>query len=207
MAQPLGRRCVAGPAQGRGQARGRLAMEGIGGQHPPVPGLGRLQPAGGGVAAGDHHAQPRLPRPDPRRLPLIGPRHRRPGPLEVGASSALAPGRHEVAVFYEVGAGETPGRMVLLVDGSEADETAVPGTLPLALQHGGAGLRLGHDTGFPHSRLMRALLSKTGGLALGSAALAATVLRPRWLTGALRLTPMLRPVFMRYVLPRLLGQR
>jgi hypothetical protein len=64
-----------------------------------------------------------------------------------------------------------------------------------------------HDSGFPHSRLMRALMGKRVGVALGTAAVAATLLRPRLLMGALRLTPMLRPLFMRYLLPRLLGQR
>jgi hypothetical protein len=63
------------------------------------------------------------------------------------------------------------------------------------------------DSGFPHSRLMRALMGKPVGVALGTAAVAATVLRPRLLLRALRLTPMLRPLLMRYVLPRLLGQR
>jgi hypothetical protein len=63
------------------------------------------------------------------------------------------------------------------------------------------------DSGFPHSRLMRALMGKPVGVALGTAAVAATVMRPRLLLGALRLTPMLRPLLMRYVLPRLLGQR
>ena len=41
--------------------------------------------------------------------------------------------------------------MVLLVDGAAVDETAVQGMLPVALQHGGAGLRLGWDSGFPVS--------------------------------------------------------
>ena len=50
-----------------------------------------------------------------------------------------------------VGDGGGPGRMVLAVDGEAVDETAVEGTLPLALQHGGAGLRLGWDSGFPVS--------------------------------------------------------
>jgi len=54
---------------------------------------------------------------------------------------------------------------------------------------------------------MRALIGKRVGVALGTAAVAATVLRPRLLMGALRLTPMLRPLLMRYVLPRLLRQR
>jgi hypothetical protein len=63
------------------------------------------------------------------------------------------------------------------------------------------------DSGFPHSRLMRLLMGKHVGVALGTAAVAATLLRPRLLLKALRLTPMLKPMLMRYVLPRLLGQR
>jgi len=72
--------------------------------------------------------------------------------LELAAAAPLAPGRHEIVVFYGVGdAGKGPGRMVLLVDGASVDETPVEGPLPLALQHGGAGLRLGRDSGFPVS--------------------------------------------------------
>jgi arylsulfatase A-like enzyme len=71
--------------------------------------------------------------------------------LDVAAPEGLPAGRHELAVFYGVGSGHGPGRMVLLVDGTEVDECAVEGPLPLALQHGGAGLRLGFDTGFPVS--------------------------------------------------------
>jgi arylsulfatase len=41
--------------------------------------------------------------------------------------------------------------MALLVDGEEVDATTVEGTLPLAVQHGGAGLRIGRDIGFPVS--------------------------------------------------------
>jgi arylsulfatase len=41
--------------------------------------------------------------------------------------------------------------MVLLVDGDAVQQIPVEGTLPLALQHGGAGLRLGFDSGFPVS--------------------------------------------------------
>jgi arylsulfatase len=72
--------------------------------------------------------------------------------LELASPEPLAEGRHEIGVFYGLGADHHgPGRMVLLVDGAAADETVVEGPLPLALQHGGAGLRLGHDTGFPVS--------------------------------------------------------
>jgi len=63
------------------------------------------------------------------------------------------------------------------------------------------------DSGFPHSRLMRALMGKPFGIALGTAAVAATMLRPRLLVRALRFAPVLRPLLVRYVLPRLLGQR
>jgi arylsulfatase len=43
--------------------------------------------------------------------------------------------------------------MELSIDGRRADTVAVEGMLPLALQHGGAGLRLGFDSGFPVSPL------------------------------------------------------
>ena len=71
--------------------------------------------------------------------------------LELAAPSPLPAGRHELGVFYEVGAGGGPGRMVLLVGPDAVHEIAVEGPLPLAMQHGGAGLRLGYDTGFPVS--------------------------------------------------------
>jgi arylsulfatase len=71
--------------------------------------------------------------------------------LELAAPSPLAPGRHDIGVFYEIGEGVAAGRMVLLVDDVAVDAIGVNGTLPLALQHGGAGLRLGHDTGLPVS--------------------------------------------------------
>jgi arylsulfatase len=71
--------------------------------------------------------------------------------LELAAPSTLPAGRHALGVFYEVGAGDAAGRMVLLVGAGAVNEIAVDGPLPLAMQHGGAGLRLGHDTGFPVS--------------------------------------------------------
>lgn len=60
---------------------------------------------------------------------------------------------------------------------------------------------------FPQSRLMRALLGREGRMLLGSAAVAVTLLRPKLLLRALRLAPALRPLIMRYLLPRMLGQR
>ena len=71
--------------------------------------------------------------------------------LELAASTPLSTGRHQIAVSYTLGRDGAPGRMVILVDDAAADETAVQGTLPVALQHGGAGLRLGRDSGFPVS--------------------------------------------------------
>jgi len=71
--------------------------------------------------------------------------------IELATPSALQTGRHEIAVLYEVDAAGAGGRMALFVDDLGVDETALEGTLPLALQHGGAGLRLGRDTGLPVS--------------------------------------------------------
>ena len=71
--------------------------------------------------------------------------------LELASVSVLEPGRHQLGVFYAVGQDGAPGRMVLLVDDDDVDEIVVEGMLPLALQHGGAGLRLGYDSGFPVS--------------------------------------------------------
>ena len=77
--------------------------------------------------------------------------------LELAMPSALAAGRHTLAVIYSVGEGEAAGRMVLLVDGVEVvDDIPVEGMLPLAVQHGGAGLRLGWDSGFPGVFALRA---------------------------------------------------
>ena len=53
-------------------------------------------------------------------------------------------------MLYEVGTDQ--GRMALLVDGVEVDAASVDGMLPMALQHGGAGLRLGWDSGFRFPR-------------------------------------------------------
>jgi arylsulfatase A-like enzyme len=83
--------------------------------------------------------------------------------LELASPGPLTAGRHEIGIFYGLGeTGDQPGRMALLVDGAVVDETAVPGNLPLALQHGGAGLRLGFDTGFPVSERYRPPAPFTG---------------------------------------------
>jgi arylsulfatase len=69
--------------------------------------------------------------------------------IELATSSVLEAGPHELGVLYEVGTEQ--GRMTLSVDGVEVDTASVDGLLPMALQHGGAGLRLGWDSGFPVS--------------------------------------------------------
>ena len=98
----------------------------------------------------------------PRRLvrglrPLpgrrAGPLHLRPGGRHARAGDAVGlggrpPRAHRVLRRRR---GRAAGRMVLLADGVQVDETAVEGMLPLAVQHGGAGLRLGWDSGFPVS--------------------------------------------------------
>jgi arylsulfatase A-like enzyme len=71
--------------------------------------------------------------------------------LDLASPNPLATGRHQIAVSYTLGQDGAPGRMILLVDDVAVDETAVQGMLPVALQHGGAGLRLGRDSGFPVS--------------------------------------------------------
>jgi arylsulfatase len=71
--------------------------------------------------------------------------------VELTMPSRLGAGRHALTASYEVGEGGDAGRMLLLADGVQVDETAVGGMLPLAVQHGGAGLRLGWDSGFPVS--------------------------------------------------------
>jgi arylsulfatase len=71
--------------------------------------------------------------------------------LQLTSPSVLSEGRHQIGIFYTQGDAGGVGRMVLLVDDAPVHEIEVEGTLPFALQHGGAGLRLGFDSGFPVS--------------------------------------------------------
>ncbi|HWE67847.1 MAG TPA: arylsulfatase [Acidimicrobiales bacterium] len=71
--------------------------------------------------------------------------------LDLSSRSQLATGRRRLEVAYALGGPAAPGRMVLLVDDVVVDEITVEGILPIALQHGGAGLRIGLDSGFPVS--------------------------------------------------------
>jgi arylsulfatase A-like enzyme len=72
--------------------------------------------------------------------------------LQLNGASPLRAGRCTLVVSYELGHGGDPGSMTLAVDDAVVDTTRVTGMLPFALQHGGAGLRLGYDSGFPVSR-------------------------------------------------------
>ncbi len=71
--------------------------------------------------------------------------------LELAGAAPLAAGPHQVEVICALGANGGPSRMVLMVDEVVADECSFEGALPMALQHGGAGLRIGLDSGFPVS--------------------------------------------------------
>jgi arylsulfatase A-like enzyme len=71
--------------------------------------------------------------------------------LQLTGTAPLPEGACTVVVSYTFGQGEEPGTMELVVDGVRLDGIVVDGMLPLALQHGGAGLRLGFDSGFPVS--------------------------------------------------------
>jgi arylsulfatase len=75
--------------------------------------------------------------------------------LDLVAPAPLAVGHHDIGITYALGTGGAPGRMQLLIDGAVVHAIDVTGHLPMALQHGGAGLRLGHDVGFPVSPTYR----------------------------------------------------
>jgi hypothetical protein len=68
----------------------------------------------------------------------------------VVADRPLPPGRQKVGVAYVVGEGHR-GTFTLLHGEVPVGTAAITGTLPLATQHGGAGLRLGFDAGLPVS--------------------------------------------------------
>ncbi|WP_436791466.1 sulfatase-like hydrolase/transferase [Yinghuangia sp. YIM S10712] len=75
----------------------------------------------------------------------------------VTADGPLAPGRHTVGVRFRPGTGgsDDAGTFALLEDGKEIASTALGGPWPVAFQHGGAGLSIGHDRGLPVDRAYR----------------------------------------------------
>jgi arylsulfatase A-like enzyme len=72
--------------------------------------------------------------------------------LQLNGDTPLAVGRQNLRVSYSFSHEGGPGHMELAVENHVVDAIAVSGMLPFALQHGGAALRLGYDTGFPVSR-------------------------------------------------------
>jgi len=70
---------------------------------------------------------------------------------EVLAERPVPEGRHRLSVAFLPGF-ETPSELALLHDGEIVGRGAFDGSLPVALQHGGAALRLGEDVGFPVPR-------------------------------------------------------
>ena len=72
--------------------------------------------------------------------------------LHLSTPTPAPAGSCRLTVTYTLGDAGGPGQMALLVNDAPVDQIAVEGMLPLALQHGGAGLRIGYDSGFPVSR-------------------------------------------------------
>jgi arylsulfatase len=73
--------------------------------------------------------------------------------IEAIADRPVPAGRRSLGVAYVPAAGT--GSLHLLVDGTVIASVAFDGQLPPAMQHGGAGLRLGHDAGLPVSARYR----------------------------------------------------
>ncbi|RAY12739.1 arylsulfatase [Actinomadura craniellae] len=83
-------------------------------------------------------------------------------PLEVTADRPVPAGRQSLGVLHTTGPGGSAFH--LLHDDTVVGALTFAGLLPVALQHGGAGLRLGHDTGLPVSDRYRIPSSWNGRL-------------------------------------------
>ncbi|NBE50389.1 arylsulfatase, partial [Streptomyces boluensis] len=71
--------------------------------------------------------------------------------IEAVADRPVPPGPSELSIAYTPDPTTGKGRLILRHDETVVGETALNGPFPVALQHGGAGLRLAHDTGLPVS--------------------------------------------------------
>lgn len=69
-------------------------------------------------------------------------------PERIEADTALQPGRRTIVVDFDA----TSGEISFTNDGSALGSGALGGPFPYVFQHGGAGLTLSHDTGFPVDR-------------------------------------------------------
>jgi arylsulfatase len=81
--------------------------------------------------------------------------------LELTADEDLPRGPASLGVWYALDA-RHDGRFVLLHGERPVGTLPVGGMLPVAIQHGGAALRLGHDAGFPVSERYRPPATFTG---------------------------------------------
>jgi arylsulfatase len=70
--------------------------------------------------------------------------------LEVAGDREVGPDSRSLSVTCRLTA-DGAGTFTLLHDETEVGTLAFVGGLPIAIQHGGAGLRLGRDTGLPVS--------------------------------------------------------
>ncbi len=70
--------------------------------------------------------------------------------VEVVGDRPVPAGRQALAVAYELGP-DHEGTFTLLHGETAVGRAPISGLLPVATQHGGAGLRLGHDAGLPVS--------------------------------------------------------
>ncbi len=68
--------------------------------------------------------------------------------LEVVAETPVPAGRQALGVSYVVGENHS-GIFTVLHGDTPVGSTSFSGMIPFAVQHGGAGLRLGFDIGFP----------------------------------------------------------
>ena len=75
--------------------------------------------------------------------------------LELALASVLGAGHHEIGVSYAVGERGGPGRMVLLVDEAQVDETAVHGMLPARRPARRGGIATGPGQRVPRVRALQ----------------------------------------------------
>jgi hypothetical protein len=83
--------------------------------------------------------------------------------LEVTATQPLSSGPQQVAVRYHTDRSDI-GVFTLLHGSTAVGRLEFAGSLPFTFQHGGAGLRLGHDAGLPVSRRYAVPSRWNGGL-------------------------------------------
>jgi len=83
--------------------------------------------------------------------------------LEVTAEQPLSPGPQRVAVRYHTDRSDH-GVFTVLHGATVVGRLSFEGMVPFTFQHGGAGLRLGHDVGLPVSGRYRPPFRWNGGL-------------------------------------------